>query len=92
MSEFNKNHPEREEDEVFMCNCGTDPVSPGKESNHSSSFRRLPWITKRRGKKAYGVNGEPFDSRWKDSFPVFVKQSEINEKDSALTKKLLPDP
>lgn len=71
---FNNNHPERREDEVFFTN--TDEIG----------FRGLGWETKRAGTQAYTRIGTPSNG----FFPVFVKQSEISEKDPGILNALLP--
>lgn len=85
---FNKNHPERLDDEVFITNADNEINFPkGK-----SSYQVIGWKTKRRGNVAYDINGKPLENRWPESFPVFVKQEEIRmEKDGdEILKRLLP--
>ena len=87
-NDFNKNHPERLSDEVFITNADDEINFPeGK-----SSFQVIGWKTKRRGNVAYDINGKPLGSRWPESFPVFVKQKEIRaEKDGdKILEGLLP--
>lgn len=85
-NDFNKNHPERLDDEVFITNADDEINFPkGK-----SSYQAIGWRTKRRGNVPYDINGKPLkDGR---SFPVFVKQEEIRvEEDGEETlKRLLP--
>jgi len=61
---FNKNHPELRDGEVFLSNC-TDNDMVG-------------WKTKRSGNVSYDTSGKRIvDSS--DLHPVFVKQSELDE-------------
>jgi hypothetical protein len=57
-------HPEQYDNEVLIGNC-----------NLPDYTFRTEWKTKRLGKIAYDVNGNPI----KDLFPVFVSKEEIKE-------------
>jgi hypothetical protein len=37
----------------------------------------IGWRSARRGKVAYGADGEPLGKRWPGSFPVFAQECEI---------------
>lgn len=60
---FNKSHPEKLEDEIFLTN-----------ATHSG-FENLRWRTKRLGVTAFDENGERVDPQF-GLFPVFVKRLE----------------
>lgn len=78
MAEFNKSHPERGDDEVFITNAD------------SESYSGVGWKTKRKGVTAYDLKGEPLGTRWHGSFPVFAKQDEIRQHDPKILKGLMP--
>lgn len=86
--DFNRDsHPERQEDEVFIGNFFKEP----EDSLHligrrRSGFNSVGWKTKRKGNKGYDRNGNYLPG----SYPVFVKQSEIEEADPKILKQLLP--
>lgn len=86
--DFNKNHPERLDDEVFITN--TDDYS-GFEGRRSS-YDAVGWETKRKGIVAYDINGKPLGQRWSGSFPVFAKKAEIEKSKNGedILKRLLP--
>jgi|GEM_PF-2507220 len=62
--DFNRNHPERKDDEVFITN------------SDSEDFSDIGWKTKRYGVDAYDIHGKRF-SEYPRTFPVFAKISEI---------------
>lgn len=71
-NQFNKNHPNRREDEVFLCNA------------NYAEYVNLKWQTKRNGICAYTIIDEPnkkgvFIDRNQEIFPVFVKIKEVKE-------------
>ena len=57
-------HPEQSDNEVLITNCDL-----------SDFIFRIGWGTKRLGKIAYDVNGNPI----KGLFPAFVSKEEIKE-------------
>ena len=59
----NKQHPEMLPGEVFINNCS------------EQSVHRIGWLTKRRGKTAYDVNGKTLPN----TFPVFAQISELEK-------------
>jgi len=87
-NDFNKNHPERLDDEVFVANAD-DEINPQRGI---TSYRAIGWTTKRRGGIAYNANGKPFRGNGHKSFPVFVKQREIKAEEDGeeILKELLP--
>ncbi|MEK7635331.1 MAG: hypothetical protein AAB446_02810 [Patescibacteria group bacterium] len=95
--DFNRNHPERQSDEVFITNADnvdqSDSMIGGPRDFlfiTGSSWDNVGWKTKRKGKVAYDIEGKPLGNRWPGAFPVFAKQEEINKKDPEITKRLLP--
>lgn len=66
---FNKSHPERAPDEVFIDNTDFE------------GFSAIGWSTKRRGSVAYSFTGEKKSTDSNELFPVFVKISEIRNSD-----------
>lgn len=62
---FNKNHPEIREGEVFLINCSED------------DFRIMSWETKRRGQVAYDFQGSR--SGLDKIYPVFIKREELEK-------------
>lgn len=86
--DFNKNHPERLEDEVFITNADDDP---GFEQRRSS-YDAVGWQTKRKGIVSYDINGKPLGQRWSGSFPVFAKIAEIEKSENGkeILERLLP--
>ncbi len=85
---LNRNHPERQEDEIFYSN------ADDKEANEFHiPFDEMDFQTKRKGITSYSSRGEPLDDlAWKDSFPVFVKKTEALEKLGAEKfQRMLPD-
>ena len=68
MTNFNDQHPELEDGEIFLKN-----TTPGR-------FEVMDWKTKRMGGVAYYDDGKaiPFHSNY---FPVFVQESEVDEKE-----------
>jgi hypothetical protein len=90
--DFNKNHPERKPDEVFITNA-SDQIDDFPEiigNDGRSSWDHIGWKTKRKGQIAYDIDGNPLGNRWPEAFPVFAKQSEINKEDPKITERLLP--
>ncbi|USN95096.1 MAG: hypothetical protein H6791_01570 [Candidatus Nomurabacteria bacterium] len=85
---FNKNHPERLDDEVFITNA-TDKFD---FEEHRSSYDAVGWKTKRRGDVSYDIDGKPLGQRWPGSFPVFAKIAEIEKSENGkeILKRLLP--
>lgn len=79
IKDFEKDHPERKEDEVYITN--TD----------EEDYHDIGWKTKRHGIDAYDLSGKKF-GEFPRVFPVFVKISEIKQsKDGEeILKKLLP--
>ena len=61
----NEKHPELEEGEMFLRNVGYDPYD----------YTRIDWKTKRKGHRAYTINGEYL----KGMTPVFVQRKEYEE-------------
>lgn len=86
--DFNKNHPERRDDEVFITNSDDE----FDFESGTRSYRAIEWRTKRRGNISYDSNGKPLGDKWPESFPVFVKQEEIRmaEDGEEILKSLLP--
>lgn len=86
--DFNKNHPERLDDEVFITN--SDDEFDFEENR--SSYDAVGWKTKRRGEVAYDIYGKPLGQRWRGSFPVFAKIAEIEKSENGkeILKRLLP--
>lgn len=64
---FNRNHPETREGEVFITN-----------TDHSD-YNHIGWTTKRAGDVAYDIYGKPIGRGWPGSFPVFAQKSELEE-------------
>ncbi len=63
--DFNEQHPERKDDEIFLTNASL------KDFNSLDLYE-----TKRTGTVAYDIDGKPLGDRWPGSFPVFVKKDE----------------
>ena len=78
--DFKKDHPERQDDEVFLGNFDNDGIVV------------IGWKTTRKGSISYYTNGKPIGKGWPDSFPVFVKISEIeaSKHGKQILKHLLP--
>ena len=72
--DFNKSHPERKPDEVFLANVPVD------------DWPRLPWETKRIGKAAFDFDG----NRISDLRPVFVTMAEVGRENPRLLSDLEP--
>lgn len=70
VKDFNYNHPEEGENEVFVTNAWED------------DYYHIGWSTKRKGKQAYDIYGNPL----KSGFPVFVKKSELEAAGFDITK------
>ena len=62
---LNTNHPEKRDDEIFLCNCyiGVDKIG---------------WKTKRLGKQAYTLDGYRI-AAINRMHPVFVQKAEIEK-------------
>ncbi|GEM_PF-5195991 len=75
---FRKNyHPECLSNEVFVTN------------SDEEGFYSIGWETKRRGRTAYDIYGNPISKMdWPGSFPVFVKKEELKRKAPELIKKM----
>jgi len=56
---LNENHPERREDEIYLCNTSEE------------EFRFIGWQTKRLGNQAYTIEGHRINPISK-LYPVFV--------------------
>ncbi|MEY4440808.1 MAG: hypothetical protein RLY49_434 [Candidatus Parcubacteria bacterium] len=67
MQDFNRNHPERHEDEVFIGNFF--------DEDGESAFEQIGWQTKRRGLNTYTKDRKLIFID--GTYPVFVKKSEI---------------
>lgn len=76
--DFNKNHPERTDDEVFLTNANNEV------------YAKIDWATKRAGNTAYSPEGSPLGNAWPGAFPVFAKQKEIRNKYPEIADKLSP--
>ena len=89
--DFNKNHPEREDDEVFITNAD-DELDLLDFEDKKSGYGHVGWKTKRKGTVAYDTKGLPLGNRWPGAFPVFVKQAEIKEAEDGeeMLKQLIP--
>ncbi|HTH93324.1 MAG TPA: hypothetical protein VL576_02520 [Candidatus Paceibacterota bacterium] len=90
--DFNRdNHPEREDDEVFITNT-SDEVDYIFSETGRSGYDAIGWNTKRKGVIAYDIHGVALGGRWPNSFPVFVKQNEIasSEDGKKILERLLP--
>lgn len=77
---FNENHPELKEGEVFLTN--SDDRSAIRDqgcSDKSTNYSVIPFSTKRKGTMSYNIHGKSISSTWPDSFPVFVLKSEIDK-------------
>lgn len=72
-SDFNRNHPELQEGEVFITNAGAN----------DTSWHQMIWKTKRMGNVAYSKHGEQMPSLR----PIFVQISELEAKDITPTLK-----
>lgn len=88
---FNKNHPERQKDEVWVTNA--DDGNDFDDIGEPSSYSQVGWKTKRKGNVAYDIDGKPLGMRWPGSFPVFAKQEEIKKVTDGedILKRMLPD-
>ncbi len=90
--DFNKNHPERKADEVFLGNVSSPDdrsvfyFADGSLEISGEAYNRIGWETKRMGEVAYDDHGKKI----KDLLPVFVKKSEIKKENPALLKELEP--
>jgi len=67
---FNANHPELQEGEVFLTN-----MLPDRVLDDQSDWEAIGWATKRVGLVAYDRKGNPLD----DYIPVFIQRSESEE-------------
>mgnify|MGYP001616241631 CR=1 FL=1 len=76
MKNFNKRHPELQEDEVFLMNILIEPPLIGKFKG-ITDFCRIGYSTKRMGNNAYDRTGKLIKENVR---PVFVKRSELIEK------------
>jgi len=72
--DFNKSHPERRSDEVFLANVPDE------------DWARLPWETKRIGKTAFDFDG----NRISNVRPVFVAKKEVGRESLQLLSELEP--
>ncbi|MCB9809271.1 hypothetical protein H6776_02620 [Candidatus Nomurabacteria bacterium] len=73
---FNKSHPERKDDEVFVGNA------------NEYGFQNIGWETKRKGKQAYYSTGDMYPD--KSYFPVFASASEIESENREIYNRLKP--
>lgn len=62
---YNERHPELKEGEMFLTNFGCDPYD----------YTRICWKTKRKGYRAYTINGEYVE----DMTPIFVQRKEYED-------------
>jgi hypothetical protein len=76
---FERDHPERASDEVYIANTDQEDVID------------IGWKTKRAGNIAYDIRGKKI-GQYPKVFPIFVKISEIKEKENGkeILKRLLP--
>ena len=74
---FNRRHPECKDNEVFITN------------SDKEMFTTIGWKTKRKGLFSYDDEGKLLGNRWKNSFPVFVKKSEIAKRRPEYLKELV---
>ena len=76
MTDFNENHPEMLEEEVFLCNVGTvdDPNDESISRMTIYSLEECGYETARTGQVAYSKDGKPQSSA---SRPVFIKREEL---------------
>lgn len=72
--DFNENHPEKGDDEIFITNAW-EGDREGLFDNEKD-YSRIGWKTKRKGRQAYDIYGKPL----KNGYPVFVKKSEYEDK------------
>jgi len=95
INEFNRNHPELAEDEVWLTNSSDEVPEPSRHSDdedgHGSRYDAIAWDTKRKGTVSYDSKGKVLGDKWKGSFPVFIKQSEMAKTDPARLLRMLPD-
>lgn len=70
-----KQHPEKQEDEVFLTNVSTH-----------STWLMIPWKTKRQGQYALDEYGRIIPR--KGTSPIFVKKAELQQ--AGYTIKLIP--
>lgn len=75
---FNKTHPEKQLDEVFLMN--------GDEEHFVEARRR--WTTARKGRIAYDIFGKVLSARNVSGVPIFVRSVEVSKKDPELLMKL----
>lgn len=73
---FNKTHPERRDDEVFITNAD------------NWTWPKIGWQSKRQGKVAYSRDGKPLGALWRGAFPVFAKKDEIRQRDPKILERL----
>lgn len=66
--DFNINHPEKKEGEVFLVNVLDD-----------EQFLELEWKTKRRGNVAYDVYGKVIKLLGHRVYPVFIQLAEVEK-------------
>ena len=64
---LNTNHPEKRDDEIFLCNCCIN-----------EDFDEIGWETKRPGEQAYTRYGYRI-AAIKRTHPVFVQKAEIEK-------------
>lgn len=86
VKDFNRDHPERLDDEVYL---GNFSDAPNEDLDGKSGWESIGWETKRRGKIAYDIYGKLLKG-WDGYFPVFAKQSEIKAEDPKILRSLLP--
>ena len=89
---FNKSHPERLPDEVWIANASNEKDHlPLQGKKPSSSFSKIGWKTKRAGEVSYDSTGKVLVIDWPKSFPVFAKIAELEEIHPGITQDMLPD-
>lgn len=75
-----KPHPEKQEDEVFICNAST-----------YSMWEVIPWKTKRQGVQALDDYGQPISR--KGTTPIFAKRQEVESQGMVIKSvQYLPQP
>jgi len=82
VTDFERDHPERQEDEVFLGNYNTDPDDGDpRDPRHFSDFDLLEnYKTKRKGTVVYDPDGKVNERLMRLHYPyvpVFVKQEEV---------------
>lgn len=78
--DFNKHHPEIQDDEVFLYNItkhGTESYTALDEEvpaeSHEQAWSRIEWKTKRLGQDSFDIDGKSLPYMR----PVFVKRQEL---------------